>query len=322
MFVYGIILIIFYLYGLGTEGLGFSITTRDNPAGGHTPIYIKNILPKGAAIKDGNLCSGDRLLEVNTTNPLLPTLPMPFLTILTGPHSAPSPDYSHPILSPYLLIHAHTAPSPINPAHSPSIYSWQALILHPVLSPHLILPPYTLDRPSHCTQSCHPTSFSLHILLTGSHTAPSPITPPHSPSIYSWQALTLHPVLSPHLLLPPYTVHRLTHCTVSYHPTPFSLPIFWHMLILHPVLSPQPILPPYTLTHASYPYHPPPHYSHYSPHSPRCPIFFLYSCIPSYYTQLLPPPTHLQLSTKSGKVYTIFTVFDQAKCTVTYLTFN
>jgi hypothetical protein len=30
----------------GPHGLGFSITTRDNPAGGNCPIYIKNILPK------------------------------------------------------------------------------------------------------------------------------------------------------------------------------------------------------------------------------------------------------------------------------------
>lgn len=30
----------------GPHGLGFSITTRDNPIGGHCPIYIKNILPK------------------------------------------------------------------------------------------------------------------------------------------------------------------------------------------------------------------------------------------------------------------------------------
>lgn len=30
----------------GPHGLGFSITTRDNPAGGEAPIYIKNILPK------------------------------------------------------------------------------------------------------------------------------------------------------------------------------------------------------------------------------------------------------------------------------------
>lgn len=30
----------------GQFGLGFSVTTRDNPAGGNAPIYIKNILPK------------------------------------------------------------------------------------------------------------------------------------------------------------------------------------------------------------------------------------------------------------------------------------
>lgn len=28
----------------GPHGLGFSITTRDNPAGGNCPIYIKNII--------------------------------------------------------------------------------------------------------------------------------------------------------------------------------------------------------------------------------------------------------------------------------------
>ncbi|XP_023248309.1 partitioning defective 3 homolog [Copidosoma floridanum] len=49
----------------GNNGLGFSVTTRDNPAGGHCPIYIKNILPKGAAVEDGKLKPGDRLLEVN-----------------------------------------------------------------------------------------------------------------------------------------------------------------------------------------------------------------------------------------------------------------
>lgn len=47
------------------EGLGFSITTRDNPAGGNCPIYIKHILPTGSAIVDGRLRQGDRLLEVN-----------------------------------------------------------------------------------------------------------------------------------------------------------------------------------------------------------------------------------------------------------------
>jgi partitioning defective protein 3 len=49
----------------GAHGLGFSVTTRDNPAGGHCPIYIKNILPKGAAVEDGRLRPGDRLLEVD-----------------------------------------------------------------------------------------------------------------------------------------------------------------------------------------------------------------------------------------------------------------
>ncbi|XP_055915372.1 partitioning defective 3 homolog isoform X2 [Eupeodes corollae] len=49
----------------GPHGLGFSVTTRDNPAGGHCPIYIKNVLPRGAAIEDGRLKPGDRLLEVD-----------------------------------------------------------------------------------------------------------------------------------------------------------------------------------------------------------------------------------------------------------------
>lgn len=49
----------------GAHGLGFSVTTRDNPAGGHCPIYIKNIMPKGAAVEDGRLKPGDRLLEVD-----------------------------------------------------------------------------------------------------------------------------------------------------------------------------------------------------------------------------------------------------------------
>uniref|UniRef100_A0A096LQD7 Par-3 family cell polarity regulator n=1 Tax=Poecilia formosa TaxID=48698 RepID=A0A096LQD7_POEFO len=49
----------------GPEGLGFSITSRDVPIGGSAPIYIKNILPRGAAIQDGRLKAGDRLLEVS-----------------------------------------------------------------------------------------------------------------------------------------------------------------------------------------------------------------------------------------------------------------
>eukprot|EP00066_Takifugu_rubripes_P030634 XP_011619900.1 PREDICTED: partitioning defective 3 homolog isoform X3 [Takifugu rubripes] len=49
----------------GPEGLGFSITSRDVPISGSAPIYVKNILPRGAAIHDGRLKAGDRLLEVN-----------------------------------------------------------------------------------------------------------------------------------------------------------------------------------------------------------------------------------------------------------------
>uniref|UniRef100_A0A2I2YAI1 Par-3 family cell polarity regulator n=1 Tax=Gorilla gorilla gorilla TaxID=9595 RepID=A0A2I2YAI1_GORGO len=47
----------------GTEGLGFSITSRDVTIGGSAPIYVKNILPRGAAIQDGRLKAGDRLIE-------------------------------------------------------------------------------------------------------------------------------------------------------------------------------------------------------------------------------------------------------------------
>ncbi|XP_041366906.1 partitioning defective 3 homolog [Gigantopelta aegis] len=49
----------------GPLGLGFSVTSRDNPTSPQCPIYIKNILPEGAAVSDGRLKSGDRLLEVN-----------------------------------------------------------------------------------------------------------------------------------------------------------------------------------------------------------------------------------------------------------------
>ena len=48
----------------GNDGLGFSITTRDNPAGGSTPIFVKSILPKGAAIEGGQLKAGDQIVEV------------------------------------------------------------------------------------------------------------------------------------------------------------------------------------------------------------------------------------------------------------------
>lgn len=49
---------------LGPEGLGFTVVTRDSSIHGPGPILVKNILPRGAAVKDGRLQSGDRILEV------------------------------------------------------------------------------------------------------------------------------------------------------------------------------------------------------------------------------------------------------------------
>uniref|UniRef100_A0A3P9IW86 PDZ domain-containing protein n=1 Tax=Oryzias latipes TaxID=8090 RepID=A0A3P9IW86_ORYLA len=48
-----------------SEGLGFTVVTRDSSVHGPGPILVKNILPRGAAVKDGRLQSGDRILEVN-----------------------------------------------------------------------------------------------------------------------------------------------------------------------------------------------------------------------------------------------------------------
>ncbi|CAI5761914.1 partitioning defective 3 homolog B isoform X1 [Podarcis lilfordi] len=49
----------------GPEGLGFTVVTRDSSVHGPGPIFVKSILPRGAAVKDGRLQSGDRILEVN-----------------------------------------------------------------------------------------------------------------------------------------------------------------------------------------------------------------------------------------------------------------
>lgn len=48
----------------GPEGLGFTVVTRDSSLHGPGPILVKNILARGAAIKDGRLQPGDRILEV------------------------------------------------------------------------------------------------------------------------------------------------------------------------------------------------------------------------------------------------------------------
>ncbi|CAF3309113.1 unnamed protein product [Rotaria sp. Silwood2] len=50
----------------GNDGLGFKLASRDNPTGVANPIYVKTIFPKGAAIEDGRLQRGDRLLTVNS----------------------------------------------------------------------------------------------------------------------------------------------------------------------------------------------------------------------------------------------------------------
>ncbi|XP_059503033.1 partitioning defective 3 homolog B-like isoform X1 [Stegostoma tigrinum] len=49
----------------GPEGLGFTVVTRESSVHGPGPILVKNILQRGAAVKDGRLQSGDRILEVN-----------------------------------------------------------------------------------------------------------------------------------------------------------------------------------------------------------------------------------------------------------------
>lgn len=52
----------------GTEGLGFTVVTRDSSVHGPGPILVKNILQRGAAVKDGRLQPGDRILEVRQTS--------------------------------------------------------------------------------------------------------------------------------------------------------------------------------------------------------------------------------------------------------------
>ncbi|XP_026157654.1 par-3 family cell polarity regulator beta a isoform X2 [Mastacembelus armatus] len=49
----------------GADGLGFTVVTRDSSLHGPGPILVKNILTRGAAVKDGRLQPGDHILEVN-----------------------------------------------------------------------------------------------------------------------------------------------------------------------------------------------------------------------------------------------------------------
>lgn len=50
----------------GSEGLGFSISAKESVSSSH--LYIKSILPAGAAVEDGRLKIGDRIMEVNKTD--------------------------------------------------------------------------------------------------------------------------------------------------------------------------------------------------------------------------------------------------------------
>ena len=52
------------LFPTGAEGLGFTVVTRDSSVHGPGPILVKNILSRGAAVKDGRLQPGDRIVEV------------------------------------------------------------------------------------------------------------------------------------------------------------------------------------------------------------------------------------------------------------------
>lgn len=49
------------------DGLGFTVTSKDVLTSKECTFYIKNILGKGAAIKDGRLKAGDQLLAINDT---------------------------------------------------------------------------------------------------------------------------------------------------------------------------------------------------------------------------------------------------------------
>ncbi|KAK2536494.1 Pard3 [Columba guinea] len=88
----------------GTEGLGFSITSRDVPIGGSAPIYVKNILPRGAAIQDGRLKAGDRLIENGSEQA---SLRIPCLSL-----ASPLPKLAHRVGN--LLVYIPYLSVPVN----------------------------------------------------------------------------------------------------------------------------------------------------------------------------------------------------------------
>ena len=53
------------MFIIGNEGLGFTVTSKDVLTSKERTFFIKNILNKGAAIKDGRLKANDQLLAVS-----------------------------------------------------------------------------------------------------------------------------------------------------------------------------------------------------------------------------------------------------------------
>jgi len=58
-------IVIVVLTDVGDDGLGFTVVTRSSHVG-HGMVYVKNVLQRGAAAKDGRLKPGDLILEVWT----------------------------------------------------------------------------------------------------------------------------------------------------------------------------------------------------------------------------------------------------------------
>ena len=58
--------VIVVFLAVGDDGLGFTVVTRAGHDVGQCMVYVKNILQRGAAAKDGRLKPGDLILEVKT----------------------------------------------------------------------------------------------------------------------------------------------------------------------------------------------------------------------------------------------------------------
>lgn len=72
------------MFPAGTEGLGFTVVTRDSSVHGPGPILVKNILLRGAAVRDGRLQPGDRILEVRQRSNRKLSSVAPLLVVLSS----------------------------------------------------------------------------------------------------------------------------------------------------------------------------------------------------------------------------------------------